>query len=275
MARAYERAGYDYLAFSEHDTLLSPREIQPHTRMTIVPAIEVTSCFGQTLLYLGADRELPKGELMPREIMQRVHAAGGLFIFDHPNWQPRADYATDALLDTLEGLRGMEIYTGVIERLPGQARATDRWDRLLSKGWRVYGHGTDDQHNLSDHYVAWNCVQWAQGAPVSAEGIVAALAEGRFYASTGTTITRVGASETGDRLTVASDADNVHWITRGGIIVQKTTGGDSELTLDTLAEWQAGWGHRDRPLTDALYVRAECLGHGNRMAWTQPFWIVE
>ena len=24
----------------------------------------------------------------------------------------------------------------------------------------------------------------------------------------------------------------------------------------------------------AIYLRAECLGHGHAAAWTQPFWIV-
>ena len=73
---------------------------------------------------------------------------------------------------------GMEIYTGVIERLPGEAKATDRWDRLLSKGWRVFGHGTDDQHRPEDQFLAWNCVPWPLDTPITATGIVAALAAG-------------------------------------------------------------------------------------------------
>jgi hypothetical protein len=44
--------------------------------------------------------------LTPKQIMDEVHAAGGLFIYDHPNWQPRPDYTTDALLDTMTGLCG-------------------------------------------------------------------------------------------------------------------------------------------------------------------------
>lgn len=88
LVRAYEAEGYHYFALSEHDRLLRASELQPHTSMCIVPAIEVTSCFNQTLLYLGADREFPARQWTPREIMEQVHAAGGLFIYDHPNWRP-------------------------------------------------------------------------------------------------------------------------------------------------------------------------------------------
>jgi len=113
---------------SEHDYLLEREELQPHTKMCVIPAVEVTSKDKQTLLYLGANEMLPAREWTPKQIMDRVHQAGGLFIFDHPNWKPFRDYATDQLLDTMEGIKGIEIYTGVIERLRGQALATDRWD---------------------------------------------------------------------------------------------------------------------------------------------------
>src|SRR5688572_19559396 len=199
--RAYEAAGYDYLALSEHDCLLSPSYLQAHTAMCILPAVEVTSRFNQTLLYLGADGALPKAQWTPKEIMDEVHRAGGLFIFDHPNWLPFPDYTTDDLLDSMDGLRAMEIYTGVIQRMAGSPLATDRWDRLLTKGWRVFGHATDDQHCATDQFIAWNCVQWNSDAVPDAKGIIAALAEGRFYASTGVTISRIGVTDGGKMVT--------------------------------------------------------------------------
>ena len=265
---AYEAAGYHYLALSEHDCLLKPEAVQPHTAMTLLPAVEVTSRDNQTLMHLGADQTLPARELTPREIMEQVHQTGGLFVFNHPNWQPRPDYATDELLDTMEGMRGMEIYCGVIERSPGQAQATNRWDRLLSKGWRVFGHGTDDQHEPRDHFIAWNCVQWSPDEAPSPQGIVEALRTGRFYASTGATINRVGTDEKGETVLVESDADEIHWIIRDGVMVKKSQGGRDSLSMEDLARLA---GLNDPQ--EAVYLRAECLGHGNRCAWTQPFGV--
>ena len=169
----------------------------------------------------------------------------------------------------MEGMRGMEIYCGVIERLSGQARATDRWDRLLSKGWRVFGHGTDDQHEPRDYFVAWNCVQWPTDEAPSPEGIIGALKTGRFYASTGVTIHRAGADEEGASVLVEADADEIHWIIRDSVIIKKARGGKSRLSMDDLARLS---GLDDQK--EVMYLRAECLGEGNRSAWTQPFWIV-
>ena len=265
MVAAYEAAGYDYLALSEHDVLLDPEPLQESTSMCLVPAVEVTSCFGHSLMYLGANRVLPAGELTPQQIMDQVQQAGGLFIFDHPNWKPRADYATDELLDQMEGLQGVEIYCGVIERLPGEALATQRWDRLLGKGWRVWGHGTDDQHRAADYFIAWNCVQWPRGRAVSPAGLVRALAQGRFYASTGVRIDRVGLDGRGAAM-VESEADEIRWVGRDGAVLRKQAGGADRLAPAEAVQL-AGGSHQ------LPYVRAECLGRGHAMAWTQPFWL--
>ncbi|MSP14852.1 MAG: hypothetical protein EXR62_18065 [Chloroflexi bacterium] len=268
--KAYEVAGYDYFALSEHDTLLPPERLQPYTSMCVIPAVEVTSVYNQTLLYLGADRVLPARQLSPRQIMEQVDGAGGLFIFNHPNWQPRLEYATDAHLDSVEGLRGIEIYTGVIERLPGEARATDRWDRLLSRGWRVFGHATDDQHIAYDYFVAWNCVQWLDSETISAPGIVKALAAGRFYASTGVKIDRVGIEDGGQSFVVSSDADEIHWVSKDGVILKKTAGGQGRFEMDDFNRLP----FKTAGPAQMVYVRAECLGQGHTSAWTQPCWIV-
>lgn len=269
IVRAYEAAGYAYFALSEHDFLQPPDELQPYTTLCILPAVEVTSCFDQTLLYLGAERVLPRHQLTPREIMEQVHAAGGLFIFDHPNWRIRPDYATDELLEGLPGLRGLEIYCGVIERLAGEAKATDRWDRLLSKGWRVFGHATDDQHEPGDYFVGWNQVQWPLDGAVNATGIVDALATGRFYASTGVTIHTIGVSEDGQTIQVAADADEIRWITHEGRICKKSRPPEATLMLAEFTKNKSG-----RPLAERMtYVRIECLGPDNATAWSQPFWI--
>ena len=260
IVRAYETRGYDWLALSEHNRLLDPAELQPHTTMCIVPAVEVTACSQQTLMFLSADRALPEGTLTPREIMDKVHALGGLFVFNHPNWRPFKGYATDALLDTMAGLRGMEIYTGVIERCPGRADATDRWDYLLAKGWHVFGHASDDQHRASDQFIAWDWVQWGATEAVDAKGIVQALAEGRSYASTGVTIARVGVMDEGEAVVVDSDADEIHWSVDEGPIVRKDGSGHGTFHVGEVPD-------------ESTYLRATCLGHGNATAWTQPFWV--
>ena len=270
--RAYEEAGYDYLALSEHDCLLSPSYLQAHTSMCILPAVEVTSRFHQTLLFLGADGALPKAQFTPKEIMDWIHAAGGLFILNHPNWLPFPDYATDDLLDSLEGLRGMEIYTGVIRRLEGAPLATDRWDRLLTNGWRVFGHATDDQHCAGDQFIAWNCVQWHSDSAPDAEGILAALLQGRFYASTGVEISDITVTDESRTVSVSSNGEEVKWITSGGTVFKTTSSGNGCCSAtECLAAARAV--SDDGLSGPGNYLRIECHRKDGTTAWSQPFWL--
>jgi hypothetical protein len=269
---SYEEAGYDYLALSEHDCLLSRSYLQSHTSMCILPAVEVTSRFWQSLHFLGADGSLPKNMLTPREIMDRAHAAGGLFIFNHPNWLPFEDYATDELLESLEGLRGMEIYTGVIKRLEGSPLATDRWDHLLTKGWRVFGHGTDDQHCVGDQFIAWNCVQWPSDSKPDSKGIIDALSEGRFYASTGVEISNITTADGGKKVIVSSDGEEVKWITSGGTVFKTTSTGDGSCSAEECLAAANEISH-DNENDPCVYLRIECHGKDGATAWSQPFWI--
>jgi hypothetical protein len=221
---------------------------------------------------LEADIEPPPGELAPREIMERVEAAGGLFVFSHPNGPWPAVYADDALLETMQGMRGIEIYSGALERLPGEAKATDRWDRLLTRGWRLFGHATDNTHKADeDSFIAWNQVQWPREEMPTAPGLIRALAEGRFYASTGVTISRLGVEDDGSRVFVESDADEVRWVAHRGVIAKKVRNGSANLTIDEVPQL-AAVKHFFGGATGAEFVRAECLGRGGDAAWTQPFW---
>ena len=153
---AYERAGYDYIALSEHDLFVDPRTYRERTAMVVLPAVEITSSAGQTLMHLGAGPDVPEAKsLTMAEVAAFVAARGGLFVADHPNWiyaPPRRHATLEALLD-LPSLGALEIYTGVIERLAGSPYALEVWDGLLTAGRRVYGHAVDDQHSVVDRFL--------------------------------------------------------------------------------------------------------------------------
>ena len=134
---AYEAAGYDYFALSEHDQFCDPAAYQHWTSMVLLPAVEVTSDIDQTLMYLGATADLPaKGELTLDGVLAFAKARGGLFICDHPNWlyRPGRLHAPVEELLAVEDLPAIEIYTGVIERLRGNPYRLGVWDRLLDRG---------------------------------------------------------------------------------------------------------------------------------------------
>jgi hypothetical protein len=173
----------------------------------------------------------------------------------------------------IERLPAIEIYTGVIERLGGSPYSLDVWDRLLAAGRRVFGHATDDQHGRIDRFLGWNSVQWPDDSQPTPEGIIAALAAGRFVASTGVRIASVGVSQDGSTISVDSDARRVRWIVSGGILAEVAEGGRGRLRLADIPSLERlAWSRFSTP-AEARYVRVECVGDRGAIAWSQPFFI--
>jgi hypothetical protein len=180
-------------------------------------------------------------------------AAHGFAIVNHPNWQEQFDHATIAQMREWTGYIGLEIYNGVICVLDGSPYATNKWDILLSEGRRLWGFANDDSHRWERVEMGWNTA-YVQERSVAA--VVDALRHGRFYASTGVTITKIDV----DGMTIRVETDNAHRI----VALQQT--GRRFAVVD------------DRVMTvgvpaDARYVRFECWGVGEQFAWTQPFFV--
>lgn len=132
------------------------------------------------------------------------------------------------------------------------------WDAALARGWTIWGVATDDAHDYREDgggkYPAgggWVMVK----AKRDPDAILAALASGRFYASTGVTLSR--AERVGDELVVevAPESTGQHTIAfvENGKTVA-TTNGPS-----------ARWG-----LPRTGYVRAVVTRDDGKQAWVQP-----
>ena len=107
------------------------------------------------------------------------------------------------------------------------------------------------------------------------DGIIDALFKGSFYASTGVAIRKLGVSEDGQSIVIESDAEEIRWRVRDGMLAEVTEGGNGRLhigNLPNLDRLNSVWQHIDTP-NDAIYVRAELAGPKGRYAWTQPFFI--
>src|SRR5579871_442973 len=141
---AYEQRGYDFLALSDHDRLVSPAEYQARTRLVLLPADEVTAR-GPHMLAI-AIREALTPDPDRQNVIDAVRAQGGFVILNHPNWQREFNHHPQEAMERLSGYAGIEIYNGVVERETGSALALDRWDRLLGSGRRVWGFANDDFH---------------------------------------------------------------------------------------------------------------------------------
>ncbi|GMW01725.1 MAG: hypothetical protein AMXMBFR84_28620 [Candidatus Hydrogenedentota bacterium] len=249
---AYAALGYDFLMISDHDYLTEPEPLSSRG-MILLRGNEITAN-GPHVLHVGASFVVPPAADR-QEAIDGVLTDGGIAIVAHPNWERDFNHCPHELLNRWSGYAGIEVYNGVVRRLDGNPLATDRWDRLLSAERRIWGFAHDDSHRDEDIGQAWIMTR---SEDRTSEAITHSIACGAFYASTGVTVVDVsvgGATiylETEDAQQIAVVADH-------GRRIAKSDGKSLSFTVPADL--------------DASYVRFECWGWGECMAWTQPFFI--
>ena len=113
----YERLGYDFLAISDHDLLVPPSDYQAPTRMTLIPADEITQN-GPHILAVGVSEVVEPHRDRQRAI-DETNWLGGLAVLNHPNWQHTYNHYPQEQMERLSDYAGIEIYNGIAERLEG------------------------------------------------------------------------------------------------------------------------------------------------------------
>jgi hypothetical protein len=252
MVDDYAARGYDFLMLSDHDHLTEPRRLQNHG-LVLIPGNEV-SAEGPHLLHVNATKQLAP-DADRQKVIDAINQDKGLAIVNHPNWQEHFSHCPQEYLVEWQRYLGLEIYNGVIQRLPGSPLATDRWDMLLGSGRRVWGFGNDDAHHEGEVELAWNMVQTRTRNVAS---LCDAMARGAFYVSTGVTIETIAVF--GDTIHVcAPNAERICLVSDFG--ARRTYVDDTSFTFHVTSE------------VKSKYLRVECYGPRETMAWTQPFFL--
>lgn len=251
----YAQRGYDFLMISDHDILTDEAvyaELDGRG-MVLIPGNEVTAN-GPHLLHVDAGCRI-EPDADRKAVLDAIAASGrGFAVMNHPNWQGKFDHCSmEQLLAWAGGYVGMEIYNGTIARLDGSPYATNKWDMLLGQGHRLWGFANDDSHlPAEDVGLGWTMAYVRER---SAAGVLEALVQGRFYASTGVTITNIAVD--GRRVRVETDdARRITALTQVGKRIAQVDDRAIEVEMPESAK----------------YLRFECWGDGERFAWTQPFW---
>jgi hypothetical protein len=248
----YASRGYDFLMISDHDKLTHPDRVSAQG-MTLIPGNEI-SAKGPHLLHVNAKTLIAPDENR-QSVLDRIVEEKSFAILNHPNWQDHFNHCPQEKLKAWTNYVGIEIFNGVIRRLTGSPLATDRWDLLLGSGRRMWGYANDDSHAAEDVELGWNMVL-AKDRSVAA--ICEALQTGSFYASTGVTIDRIAVNGR----TINVSAPNAHRIVVNCDFGKRIAQVDnSQITFHV------------PPDVGYSYVRVECYGKGEEVAWTQPFFI--
>ncbi len=255
MVDLYEKAGYDFLAISDH---MHVARRFPESSLILFPAIEWNSSRGEHTGVVSLHRAILQGAIRERNHGRLLRALGrseAFVVLHHPNWGSVPHYPFEDLGKKWP-FDALEIYNAVIERLEGEALATGKWDFLLSQGRRVLGVAGDDSHLARDIGQAWIAVR----APARTKpALFRAIRQGNFYCSSGVVFQDI--RREGDRIVLeTNNAEEIHAVGAGGRRLARVQARTLCFDLST-----AG--------VSAGYVRFVAFGPGSSQGWTQPFFF--
>ncbi len=249
LVRNYESLGYDFLVITDHNRITVPEGVE--TDMVLLTGAEISSDKGH-IIAIHLKELIPAGT-ESQAVIEAINAQGGIAIVAHPNWGEEFCHWQQDHLTALNDYAGLEVFNGNILRDVGSPLASDRWDRLLSRGVRCWGYGADDTHNEWDLANGWTMVLAEDKTP---DAIVAALREGRCYVSSGVFFESLEADQQDIRV-VTRNADRIAFVGRHG------------RWLKWVNDRRASY----RVQGTEGYVRIEAFGPHGSMAWSQPFFI--
>jgi hypothetical protein len=254
---SYAARGYDFLMLSDHDIYTGPEKYAHWDArgMVLIPGNEVSAA-GPHLLHVNAERRVnpdPDRQVVINDILTTARQQDAFVVINHPDWQKAFNHCTIEQLRQWTGYIGLEIYNGVISVLDGSPYGTNKWDMLLSDGRQVWGFAHDDFHKPEHIALGWNVAYVRQR---SVAGVIEALRNGRFYASTGVRIRKIQVE--GTRVWI--ETDNAR-----RIAAIRDVGRRIKSVDDSWIEFEIP--------DNVRYVRFQCWGEGEQMAWTQPFFV--
>jgi predicted metal-dependent phosphoesterase TrpH len=251
--REYARLGYDVVALTDHNTVPSAAELQTDARVLTLPGCEYRSepkNFGCPEIGLVGLTSMPPLDVPLEQGIAHVRASNAFAVYHHPNWH--FDHWPTKPMFTHHAAHAVEVYNAVVEELQGPAEASDKWDRLLSMGYRIWGVASDDAHHARQRGKAWTMI----AATREPAAILAALKAGQFYASTGVAVTAVALCD-GMLSVTAPNAQRIRFIVERGAVRVDATGPTAGYTIRA----------------DDGYVRVECLGAAGSKAWLNPLFV--
>lgn len=266
----YRKAGYDFLAITDHNVIDS-HQLSPGPDFCLLPGWErdipysPTKCLHLVGLAPQDARQQPvvevprcvPGEIADQQLVDQMKAQGQFVILAHPIWSRMEPEEVRAL----QGFDAIEVFNTGCERISHGGHGVVYWDMLLREGRRVFGIACDDTHQKtkkSDRFAGWVMVH---GVDSTHEEILQALRLGQFYSSMGPTIHDWGI-EDGSLYLQCSPCKEIHFVTY-------PPRGSAHYADDHGLLTQAS-----HPLRGGeVYARIECIDQEGNIAWTNAVFL--
>ncbi len=268
LAGLYASAGYSFLSMTDHNVLVPHGEL-PEKQLLLLAGVEhdleyspdqcthvvgIASA-GKSGTDYPCKRYFP-ADLTDQQLIDMMREDGQFVTLAHPVW---SRMEVNEILK-LKNFHAIEVFNNGTEHLCHGGNAELYWELLLRRGERVFATASDDVHVPEDLFGGWIWVKAAERTP---QAVLDALRSGAFYASAGPVIHDF--SLDGKRACIScSDCREIHFVTyppRGASFFAENSGSITAAS---------------HPLTGReSYVRAVCVDHEGRSAWTNPVFFDE
>jgi hypothetical protein len=271
LAAHYERAGFDVLAITDH---WKRTDAASNGRLLVLPSVELNCILPAArdghVLGFGISAEADLAALGAEYAdLERTAAFiqehGGVAYLAHPYWTG----VTPGGFELPPNVAGIEVWNAGCELEIGRGLSSVHWDELLDAGRRCFGLVTDDSHHPGfDSGHGWT---WLRVPERSAEAVLAGLAAGSFYGSSGPVLhdVAVDGEEVEVRCSPARSVTLVSGRTEGAAVNAGRLG--YRYAGEVLADDDRGITHaRLRRPFAAGYTRIEVTDATGNRAWTNP-----
>ncbi len=263
----YRENGYDFLAITDHGTLIDTSPLESNG-ITLIPSQEISvgsSAAGTTthIVALNIKKTLPLTDfdkrINPQKAIDLTAEQGGLTIIAHPYW---SGLQLGDLLP-LKGYLGVEIYNHTCEVYRGTGHSSPQIDGLLVSGRHPLIFASDDHHGnpepLKDDDT---CGGWimVKARDRSSAAIIDSIKRGLFYASSGPTLKEITHTTEGIHVRT-SPAKTITFVS------QPSLGSRFHNPKEPLEEYT--YPGRD----GEKYVRVEVTDSEGRKAWSNPIYL--
>lgn len=258
VAMVYREAGYHFIAITGHNVRHDAAALSTRDFVTL-GGVELHNYAGTWLAdnpgwthanAIACDGTGPVDTTSAKTLQDLIDLAirlGGLAQVNHPSWQGYGPNAGNGVL-TLDRLLATRDATLLEVR---NRNDEAMWDAYLSTGRRIFATLTDDNHGTA----AGSNMVVVDAPALTRSEIVAALAEGRFYATTSPALVVRAIRRRGCTLGVKSNGTKVEFIGQNGVCLRTVEAGSARCTLPP----------------GGLYVRARVSDADGNRALTQPY----
>lgn len=278
VCRIYKENGYHFLCLTDHNFATECTEHHSPGFITI-PGVEHTVKASGIQVHVNslgsaspmtpdklADLELTTVSSALQKMIDTTLSQNALPMINHPNWL--WSFGAEEISKT-SGAFAFEVLNGGTSCNSfgcGINSSTDQiWDRLLTRGMKIFGTATDDAHwyaldgtkRKDPPFTGWVCVEADRLEP---QAILDALQKGHFYSSNLPQLKRIDVSAKNYAIQIERIWDETYvtdFVGMRGNVVATYYGYEPVYKIKG----------------DEKYIRAKITSSTGHFAWTQPYFL--